>query len=171
MSFGECAQYYIETGIGTQITQDEARAIFQRSIDAGMVIQSEFTEHSEVVCSCHSDCCYQLGAIRAANGELPSMKYISNYRLELDKDACIQCGACVERCPMLAVTMGDDGYPQMDTACVRCGQCALVCPASARKLYAVPEEDRLPLAEDMLGDYIQKAKERVARGLIVDFVG
>lgn len=172
LAFGECAEYYIENGIGRQIDQEEATQIIQRSIDAGMVIESEYTKQSEVICSCHSDCCYLLGTVRAADGDLPAMAHISNYELRHDEEACIQCGACVERCPMRAITMDEKtGYPVVDNACVRCGQCGLVCPVNARMLFELPEEARKPLAEDMQGDYVAKAIERARKGLIVDFVG
>ena len=169
MSFGECAAYYIENGIGRQVDRDEARQIIQRSIDAGMVINSEFTKQNEVICSCHSDCCFHLAAIRAVDGDFPAMYNISNYLLELDKDVCIKCGACAERCPLKAISFDEDGYPQMDNACVRCGQCAYVCPVGARSLHARP--DQLEYADDMLGDYILKARDYMARGYIQDLVG
>ena len=51
MAFGEMADYYIENGIGREIDAEEADAILQRSVDAGMVIESEFTKASEVICS------------------------------------------------------------------------------------------------------------------------
>lgn len=170
MAFGEIADYYIENGIGREIDAEEADAILQRSVDAGMVIESEFTKASEVICSCHSDCCYLLGTVRAADGNLPAMANISNYVLNLDKEACIQCGACLDRCPMHSITFGEDGYPEMDNACVKCGQCGLVCPANARSLSARPEAERLTLAEDMLGDYVQKSINRMRKGIIVDTV-
>lgn len=43
-----------------------------------------------------------------------------NYTLELDKDACVQCGACIERCPMFVISFGDDCYPQMGPECAIC---------------------------------------------------
>ena len=170
MAFGECAQYYIENGIGRQIDREEAEAILQHSIDCGMIIQSEFTQSNEVLCSCHGDCCGQLLTIRAHNGDLPAMPNYCNYVLDVDTDKCIQCGSCASRCPLFAITMNDEGYPEAGPTCVKCGQCALVCPVSARSLHARPEDDRLPLAEDMLGDYVQKSIDRVKLGVIEDFV-
>ena len=96
---------------------------------------------------------------------------MSNYTLELDKDACLQCGACIERCPMHSITFGDDGYPQMDAACARCGQCAVVCPAQARKLVAKPKDEQLDLPENVLDDWYEKGKYRAMKGTLYDFVG
>lgn len=167
MTFGEMAEFYIENGWARQIDKDEAHAILQRSVDEGMVLQSDYVAHTEIMCSCHSDCCFLLAGIRALDGQTDCMDVFSNYDLVLDKDACIKCGACIDRCPMAAVSFGEDGYPQMDDACVHCGQCAIVCPASARWLTA--REELLDLPDSLLGDYIKKATVRMARGHVWDF--
>lgn len=167
MSFGEEAQYYIENGLGRQIDKDEARAILQRSVDEGMVIQSAFSKATEVICSCHGDCCDILSGYVALGAEgcasLNSFPQVSNYNLVVDAEACIKCGACVARCPLYAITMTDDG-PVVDAKCVRCGQCATVCPADARKLTVKENVPELP--NDMLEDYNLKASYRFVNGII-----
>lgn len=167
MSFGEEAQYYIENGLGRQIDQEEARAILQRSVDEGMVIQSAYSKASEVICSCHGDCCDILSSYVALGAEgcaaINSMPQVSHYNLVVDTEACIQCGACVDRCPLYAITMTDDG-PVVDAKCVRCGQCATVCPVGARKLTV--KEDVPELPNDMLEDYNLKASYRFVNGII-----
>lgn len=167
MSFGEEAQYYIENGLGRQIDQEEARAILQRSVDEGMVIQSAYSKASEVICSCHGDCCDILSSYVALGADgcaaINSMPQVSHYNLVVDTEACIQCGACVDRCPLYAITMTDDG-PVVDAKCVRCGQCATVCPAGARKLTV--KEDVPELPNDMLEDYNLKASYRFTHGII-----
>ena len=170
MSFGEQAQYYVENGIGRQIDKDEARSILQRSVDAGMVLQVMNTKQCDVICSCHGDCCAILSGYIAMEGDVENLKYVSNYDLVVDQDACIQCGACAERCPMFTITMDEEtGYPVVGNLCVRCGQCATVCPAGARTLVARAEDDRVEIPYDMIDDYHVKALERAKRGYIVDF--
>ena len=171
LCFGEEAQYYIDRGIARQITKDEARAVLQRSVDAGMVIQSLYTKSSEVLCSCHCDCCGILGAYVAvgpdAMANSPLMPNYSHYNLVYLQDQCIQCGACAERCPMHAITMGEEGYPEVDVMCVRCGQCATVCPASARCLMAKDPSEFIELPHDLRGDYDLKAGYRFEHGMFM----
>ena len=173
LTFGEEAEYYIENGIARQIDKDEARAILQRSIDAGMVIQSAYSKNTEVICQCHGDCCDILSSYvalgSALGGDMASafncFPHLSHYDLVVDLDACIQCGMCEQRCPLFAVSMDPEtGYPVVAGTCVRCGQCAVTCPAQARKLTLSDTVAELP--QDMLGDYNLKASYRLAHGQV-----
>ena len=46
-------------------------------------------------------------------------------------DACTACGACVEVCPVEAISAGDPIYKIDADKCIDCGQCADACPAEA----------------------------------------
>lgn len=169
MAFGEEAVYYIENGLGRQIDKEEATAILQRNVDLGMVIQMAYSKKSEVICSCHGDCCDILSGYVAVGPEVFSALNInpqlSHYTLEVDHDLCIKCGACVDRCPMFTIEMTDDG-PQVGGSCIRCGQCGTVCPVSARKLVQRPLEEVPELPNDMLDDLNLKAAYRFTHGLV-----
>ncbi|MEE8716662.1 MAG: 4Fe-4S binding protein [Coriobacteriales bacterium] len=169
MIFGDVAKYYIERGEARQLTQQEAIALEIDIIDHGMVPEAQWTKQVDFMCNCKSDCCLILSEYAAANGAGNVMPQVSRYNLVYDKDACIKCGACIERCPMQAIAFGDDGYCVMDAKCVRCGQCALVCPASARCLEAKPSEEWMALPDDMMTDYLDEARRRAASGMLYDF--
>ncbi|MCD7818763.1 MAG: 4Fe-4S binding protein [Lachnospiraceae bacterium] len=172
LSFGEEAEYYIERGIARQIDQDEAIRILERSVEHGMVIQSCYTRDTEIICSCHGDCCGILGGYVAAGAEAAavanSFPNNSNYDLQYDKDSCIKCGLCVDRCPMFAISMDDDGYPTVNALCMRCGQCGMVCPQGARKLTlnAKAQERFEQMPSSLLDDYNMQAKFRFENGWI-----
>lgn len=170
ISTGMMAEYYIENGIARQIDQDEALAIVQRSVDAGMVIQSCYTKDSEIFCSCHADCCDILASYvkygSDVMGSLNSTPQISHYRLEVDHDACLKCGACAQRCPLFAITMDEAEGPVVNNVCVRCGQCAIVCPVEARKLVQKDESEILELPQNMLEDYVLKGNYRMSHGYV-----
>lgn len=167
ISTGEMAEYYIENGLGREISKQEALDILHGGVEAGLVIQSAYTKDSEIICQCHGDCCDILQAYVALGGDFGSMPNVSHYNLEVDTDICLKCGACAERCPLFAVTMDEEtGYPVVDQKCVRCGQCAYVCPAEARKLVQKDESEILELPQSMLDDYNLKAAYRISHNMV-----
>ncbi|MBE6595644.1 MAG: 4Fe-4S dicluster domain-containing protein [Ruminococcaceae bacterium] len=46
-------------------------------------------------------------------------------------DACVACGACVEACPVEAITEGDGKYVINPDLCIECGACEGECPVGA----------------------------------------
>lgn len=167
LSLGEMAEYFKENGIGEPVTQDEAIAIVEDAIDHGMVPESIATRDVDIICCCHGDSCGNLKGFLAGGGNNPSWKNFNAYVLSYDKDTCIRCGACIDRCPMHAIEFGDDGFCLHNTTCVRCGQCVSVCPVQARVLRA--REDFPEYPYDYLDCHEYYAKDRMLRGDIADF--
>ncbi|MEG0324642.1 MAG: 4Fe-4S binding protein, partial [Raoultibacter sp.] len=113
LTTGEQAEFYIENGIGREIDREEALAILKRSVEAGMVLQSAWTKDTEVICSCHGDCCDILMSYVALGDDYASLNSsmnVSHYSLKYDKDSCQKCGSCADRCPLSAITIGEDGF-------------------------------------------------------------
>lgn len=52
-------------------------------------------------------------------------------------DKCANCGACLNVCPVNAISIIEDGYYYMPYVnadlCINCGKCACVCPVNVRK--------------------------------------
>lgn len=166
---GETAQFMIDTGNASQITKEEALDLYDQGIADGFVPEMSFAEHPEVFCLCKSDTCRVLGVYRSTNGDTSKFPNASAYELSYDKDACVKCGACIDRCPMAAVSFGDDGYVQLAPMCVGCGQCVLTCPASARILR---EKEQVPaLPKDLVDQMSWEAVDRLSTVGIHDFIG
>jgi Fe-S-cluster-containing hydrogenase component 2 len=56
--------------------------------------------------------------------------------IEVDKEKCFDCGACVSLCPVEAITVAEDGSVNFDKEkCVgsTCSACVEACPAGAIK--------------------------------------
>jgi len=58
--------------------------------------------------------------------------------LEINKEECIGCEACVDVCPFGALSMAD-GVAEVDDRCTACGACLDVCPVNALSLPERPE--------------------------------
>ena len=168
--FGELADYFLHTDAGyPELTREEVLAECDRLLELGYVPELAFLDNPDVLCWCKPERCTMLTAHRNLNGETPAFEHATAYVLDYDKDACIQCGACVERCPMHSVFIGEDGYPAIDKACIGCGQCGLTCPVGARK---VRRKDQVPeLPKDLTEQFIWQATDRMATNRVVDFVG
>ncbi len=51
---------------------------------------------------------------------------------QADPELCTGCGACVEQCPVSALSMDDDDLPRVDKAlCIGCFCCQEICPVKA----------------------------------------
>jgi ferredoxin len=178
IQLGDEAEYWMYKGLAREITEEEAVGYLKRSVEEGFILHALFCKDSGTICSCHADShcyiCQAYDAIGETPDEIaskPAFQQISHYRLEVDFDSCIQCGACAARCPLHAISMdgsveGKDGYPQVSGRCERCGQCAYVCPQNARKLVQRPDDEILDLPRTHLDDYNLKAAYRFEHGLI-----
>ncbi|MEE8717337.1 MAG: 4Fe-4S binding protein [Coriobacteriales bacterium] len=166
LSCGEEAQFWIDHGVGREITYEEAMERLEKSVDEGMIINHTCSVRSETICSCDGDCCLDLAIWKQVGSGSRAWQQSSHYTLEVDTDACIKCGACVERCPMDMVTLDEKtGYPTVGDLCMRCGQCVLTCPAGARILVPRPQ-DEFMLYEDIIEQNNMIAADRFENGYI-----
>lgn len=73
----------------------------------------------------------------------------------INRDLCIQCGACVEDCPFHIIDMVD-GCPAPNPArvhhCIGCQHCLAVCPTGALSVLGYRPEDSLPLPQSLPSD-------------------
>ena len=52
--------------------------------------------------------------------------------VNVNAETCIGCGACVGVCPVVALSMNDEGKSTCDeSACIDCGTCLSACPVDA----------------------------------------
>jgi H+/Na+-translocating ferredoxin:NAD+ oxidoreductase subunit B len=151
--FGSMGQYYLDRGMGREVSLDEAVAIMDQCREAGLVTQPATAQNPSGMCNCCGDCCGVLAALN--KHPKPVELVIANHRAVIESDACTGCEACLERCQMGALSMGDDETAQVDPdRCIGCGLCVITCPAEAIQLISKPDGDcRMPptsMAEQMM---------------------
>lgn len=116
------------------ITQEEAVAILQAEHGRGHVHHAFFKDamlgRYYAICNCCSCCC---GAMQAHQHGTP-MLASSGYVCEVDRDLCLACGECAERCPFGAIAVQDDWAAVDLAACMGCGVCIEICPQGALSL-------------------------------------
>lgn len=82
------------------------------------------------ICNCCSCCC---GAMQAHRGGIP-MLCSSGYVAEVDEEACVGCGQCMESCQFNAMKMRDKQVFIRENRCMGCGVCVSKCPKDALSL-------------------------------------
>jgi electron transport complex protein RnfB len=140
-SFGSAARYYMERGMGREVTTEEALAILNRCEEAGLVSQPANVINPGGMCNCCGDCCPLLRM--AKKYPRPVELVLSNYYAVVDAEACTGCETCLERCQMEAISIGEEDVAKINLdRCVGCGLCITTCPAEALRLVLKPEGQR-----------------------------
>ncbi|HPR54146.1 MAG TPA: 4Fe-4S binding protein [Deltaproteobacteria bacterium] len=161
LHFGAAAEFYIENGIGRQVDAEEALAIIQRSDRAGLVHAGVNTQHLSNICNCCPCCCASMKGITLKgmdrHGFLNAL-----FLAVVDEGSCTGCGACVERCPVQAVSV-DDRATADPLKCLGCGLCSTACPAEAITMHLRKDREE-PFATVIdMGFAILEGKEQARK--------
>ncbi len=151
--FGSMGQYYLDRGMGREISLDEAVDILRKCQKTGLVTQPATSQNPAGMCNCCGDCC---GVLRALNKHpKPAEIVFSNYFAAVEVDDCTGCETCLDRCQLNALSINDDGLAAVNKVrCIGCGLCVTTCPTEALKLVSKSKaEVRTPpasMAEQMM---------------------
>ncbi len=122
------------------LSQAEALALLDKSEEVGLVhTVSNVIEGVGYICNCCGCCC---GILRGITdwGIENSVAY-ANYYAVIDPVLCNDCGTCIERCQVHAISAGD-GFSVVDKArCIGCGLCVSGCPNDVARLERKPEAE------------------------------
>jgi electron transport complex protein RnfB len=106
MHFGTLGRYAVESGLGREITREEAEEIIRKAADEGLVHGvSNYQKAPDTLCSCDPCCCIMFEAYHKI-GNAEGMGR-SNYLVSMSPETCAGCGLCVKRCPMYAIELED----------------------------------------------------------------
>lgn len=131
----DMADFYLENGMGRQITREEAHEILVSGQEDGRIIQITNSKNAENICSCCSCGCAMLKV--AGRFSQPAGKYWNNYVCKVVDDAtCVGCGACAAACGwnVIQVQGGKATLPVDLSNCMGCGLCVFACKTGAIKL-------------------------------------
>lgn len=134
MIFGPSAQFAQSYGFVNLISKEKARQRIEEAEKAGLVhnYANSQDRYIDLLCNCCGCHCFLLRA--AKRSPLPGQFVIANWVMDIDDDACIGCGACIDRCWMEALKMDGDLVVRNFNRCIGCGICRYVCPSDAMKL-------------------------------------
>jgi Na+-translocating ferredoxin:NAD+ oxidoreductase subunit B len=140
MVFGVAADYYIENGIGREITQEEAKKILAKTEEEGLVhCSSNHAGTKMVICNCCGCCCKALEHINKHHN-LTAVAH-SNYYAQVDENTCVGCESCFDRCQVGAIQIEKDLARIGKERCLGCGLCVSSCPTnSIAMIHKRPDE-------------------------------
>ncbi|MFW9994873.1 MAG: ATP-binding protein [Candidatus Odinarchaeota archaeon] len=146
-------------GITKSITREESLKILKDSEEAGLIHCSmNIQKGISYICNCCTCCCGILRGLTERNQ--PSAFVKSNYLMNVDKELCVGCEACVDRCQFSALDVKEDICEVDGHRCVGCGVCAIECPEGALSLVARGPNQRTTPPETMRDWMTEKAMTR-----------
>jgi ferredoxin len=168
LSFDGAALNTIQTGKGRMISTEEALQILQDAQAAGLVLQPANSQNPIFLCACCSCCCGVLRHIKEEPnpGDLVANPFVAYY----DSAECITCGACVDMCPMGALTLNAFGDISFEEArCIGCGLCVSVCPTGAVKIAPKIKSEQPRIPKNTTSTYLSIAKKQSTKKIVVLF--
>jgi NAD-dependent dihydropyrimidine dehydrogenase PreA subunit len=140
-SFGEMARYMLDYEMGRRVSVAETLDILAKCEEEGLVHSVEnFNGKIGTLCNCCGCCCVFLDSRKRLGFHTISP---SNYRSQVDVEACSACAVCEEFCQMEAIQIEDSTVSVIDeNRCIGCGLCVSSCPEKA--VYLLPGKEIKP---------------------------
>ena len=159
LAIGGIAQAVLQSGIGREITRDEALSIIKQNQKQGLVLQPSNTGKAEFICSCCGCCCGMLGAHKSIPKPLDF--WASNFQAIVDTNTCNGCGTCRKWCQVGAVSVSENNQQAVVdlNRCIGCGVCVSHCTTESISLLKKPTEVRPPETREDLYDIIMAKKK------------
>ncbi len=159
MAIDNMAEAALRSGLGREITLDEALSILEQNQKDGLVLQPSNTQKAEFICSCCGCCCGLLTMQKML--PKPVDFWAANFYAVVDTETCNGCGNCEKRCQVGAAKLSQKKKTSSIelNRCVGCGLCVSTCPAKAISLRKKQTELIPPETRENLFDIIMANKK------------
>jgi len=148
MAFGTWARWAVEQGHARRITCDEALRILEACEEKGQVHTGL---PNLVVCNCCKHACLSFVAQKFGKSHV----FLQNHFFaSVDPEACIACGACVDRCPADAMQFEETAAVDQ-TRCIGCGACTTGCAVNAVRMVRRSQEEIERLDLELLEGFVK----------------
>lgn len=120
--------------VGRLASVDDVVDALERAEEAGLVhISMNVKDDPWFICNC---CRHACGLLRGVTDlGITHAVAPSSYWMIIEEDMCSGCESCVDRCPVGAISMGEDGVAHVThEKCLGCGVCEIVCGQGAMSL-------------------------------------
>lgn len=156
LQFAKSAEYSLSRGHGRRISVDEAISILDKNEEDGLVHQWMNYAKTEAaqpyaLCSCCKCCCIIWHAADMRDVPSDAIFAKSRYDARVDKELCVGCQECLDRCQFSAIEMHSvKGSKRLNASvilgkCWGCGVCTLVCKSGALRMHLARPPEHIPL--------------------------
>jgi electron transport complex protein RnfB len=129
------------------ITKEQALSLLDETERLGLVhTVSNVIKDIYYVCNCCGCCCAILRGI--TDWGIEDSVARANYYAVIDRETCISCGVCVDRCQVKAIVESDDAVVVQLDKCIGCGLCVTGCSIQAAKLVRKPDAELINPPDD-----------------------
>ena len=163
LTFGMVAQYYIENGIGKELSEDELMEKLTECEKASLVPFSTNSQKIVNMCMCDKDSCQIFRHLRLL--EKPAQEVHAAFFATIDAGLCNGCKKCIKKCQIDAIFATDAQagkkakiHEVKPDRCIGCGLCVSVCKQQAISMQ--PKEVLPDVPENALAMNIALSKER-----------
>ncbi len=142
MSFNLAAKSLVKQKIAKKISKKKALETLDRCVKLGLIQLGDNVQNNvNWMCNCCGCCCEAIDFYKRFK---EGMNLTSNFISSKNKNKCINCKICVEKCPVKAIkiTKRKGVYsPKIDkNICIGCGVCASNCP---QKVFSMKRKEKL----------------------------
>jgi len=146
-TFNAAADFLVRRGLARKIDREEAKEVFSRTREAGLVhVVENVKRRPAFVCHCCGCCCGMLSAINRFR--MFDAVVTSPLLAAADPAACTGCGICAKKCPIDAIEIRGETPDAKATVrreiCLGCGLCRLACAREAIRMEPRKEEILVP---------------------------
>lgn len=162
LQVNDFADFYVkDLKISRYMTKEEIKLHIQRCKDEHLAILLSGSKDAEIMCSCCNDgCCGPTNYFIKYGMAGPHTGRVTHFRVDMDKDKCMKCGTCVERCYTNHgfLREGNEIVHHQEN-CTGCGVCVRECPADALILRLKDEKDRFDWPTSAMDLYETQGKD------------
>jgi electron transport complex protein RnfB len=158
LAFGRFADYWLNQGIGRQISQQETLDIIRQADDSGLVLQPSNSRQAAFLCCCCGCCCAVLRNIK--RHPKPASIVSTPFVITINSATCTGCGTCIDRCQTEALRLEADQAVMNPDRCIGCGLCVSTCPTDSLALRRKPESEQAEVPKDFNHTLIKLGKNR-----------
>jgi len=130
----DVADKMVKQSAARRVSLREAAEALKLANERGLVHLTIYNpeQHVYALCSCCECCCHDIGFMKKLGR--PDLVAHADYVAVVDSDACVQCGACTERC-VFGAQSGESGTVVFhQDKCYGCGLCVSTCASNAIRM-------------------------------------